>query len=114
MAEKYNIVVDQGSDYALSITYKDPSGNAMNLVGYTARMDIRTSYSAPKALLSLTTTNGGIALDGANGTVNLSISAANTANIPACNAVYDLELVSGVSVLRLIEGKFTVTPEATR
>jgi hypothetical protein len=28
--------------------------------------------------------------------------------------VYDLELVSGGNVYRIIEGKFTVTPEVTR
>jgi thiamine pyrophosphokinase len=114
MASKYNIKLDQGSDYDLSITYKDPSGNSINLAGYTARMDVRVTYSTPSTIIELTTENGMISIDSANGTINLSIDAANTANLPISNAVYDLELVSGSSVNRLIEGKFVVNPEVTR
>jgi hypothetical protein len=114
MASKYNIKLDQGSDYALSITYKDPAGNTVDLTGYTARMDVRQTYSTPTKIISLTTENGRIELGGANGTINLSIDAANTANLPISNAVYDLELVSGGSVNRLIEGKFVVNPEVTK
>ena len=114
MASKYNIKLDQGSDYALSITYKDPTGNVVDLSGYTARMHVRQTYSTPSTIITLTTENGRIELGGANGTINLSIDAANTANLPISNAVYDLELVGGSSVNRLIEGKFVVNPEVTR
>lgn len=114
MASKYNIKLDQGADYGLSITYKDPSGNAMNLVGQTARMYVRATYTTPTKIIQLTTENGMISIDGANGIINLSISAANTANLVATNSVYDLEIVDGNNVTRLIEGKFTVTPEVTK
>ena len=114
MASKYNIKLDQGSDYSLSLTYKDPTGNVIDLTGYTARMDVRMTHTTPSKIISLTTENGMIQLDAANGVINLSIDAANTANLAATNSVYDLELVTGNNVLRLIEGKFAVTPEVTK
>ena len=114
MANTYNMVVEQGATYTLSITYKDPTGNAIDLTAYTARMMVRSSHAAPSPILTLTTENGAIELGDANGTINLTIDAANTANLPATNSVYDLELDNGSAVTRLIEGVFQVKPEVTR
>ena len=111
----YNITINQGADYGLSLAYKDAESNVIVLTGYTARMAVRSSYSAPTEIIRLTTENGMISIDEANGVINLSITAANTANIPASNCVYDLELISpSGSVERLIEGKAEITPEVTR
>ena len=56
-----------------------------------------------------------ISLGGAAGTITLTISATDTAALSAPqNGVYDLELVSGSTVTRLVQGTFLVTPEATR
>jgi len=114
MANTVNIVIDQGADYSLSLTWKDSTGNAINLTGYTARSMVRHSYHSPQPLISLTTENGGIEIDGANGVINVSMTAAQTANLPASNCVYDLEVVNGTSVTRLIEGAARITPEVTR
>lgn len=111
----HNITIPQGADFGLSLAYKDATGNAMVLTGSTARMAIRTSYAAPTELIRLTTENGMITIDEANGVINLAISAANTANLPASNCVYDLELVSASNtVVRLIEGTVRISPEVTR
>jgi tRNA threonylcarbamoyladenosine modification (KEOPS) complex Pcc1 subunit len=97
------------------LTYKDSAGNLVNLTGYTARMMLRSSFTAASSILSLTTENSRIALGGAAGTITLTISATDTAALSAPQSgVYDLELVSGSTVTRLIQGTFTVTPEATR
>lgn len=111
---KQNITIQQGADYGLQIQYLDPTGNAVNLTSYTARMDIRTTYTAPTAVIRLTTENGRIMIGAANGYINLALTGAETANIPASNCVYDLELVNGSSVIRLLEGKVTITPEVTK
>jgi thiamine pyrophosphokinase len=111
----YNLTIQQGADFNLSLAYKDATGNVIGLTDYTARMAIRSSYAAPTELIRLTTENGMITIDDDAGVINLSITAANTANLVAANAVYDLELVSAAnSVIRLIEGKATITPEVTR
>jgi len=77
-------------------------------------MQVRSSYDSPTAILSITT-DSGITLGGAAGTISLNASATTTAAITAQVALYDLELVSSSGVVtRLLEGKFTITPEVTK
>jgi hypothetical protein len=48
-------------------------------------------------------------------TIELEISAADTADVEAMKAVYDLELESaGGDVTRLLEGEALISPEVTR
>jgi hypothetical protein len=86
----------------------------VNLTGYTARMNIRSTVDATTILHSLTTENSGIALGGAAGTVDLLISATDTALFTFGTAVYDLELISGTVVTRLLSGNVTLSKEVTR
>lgn len=109
----YHMKLEQGSTFGLTITYKDSNGDAIDLTGYTARMAMRRNYEDTE-LISLTTANGRIALGGTAGTVTLTISAADTATLPSVEGVYDLELVSGDTVDKLIAGTFTVAREVTR
>lgn len=121
---RYDIVVDQGSTFRKTITWKDSSGSAVNLTGYTARMQARTTMSASSTIVQLTTANGGITLGGSAGTIDLYISDTDTAEFPtavpsgfsdALVGVYDLELISGSGdVTRLLHGDFIVNPEVTR
>ena len=86
----------------------------MNTTGFSARMQLRTSYSAASASLELTTANGRISLTNA-GVITLSLTATETAALAAGRYVYDLEMVSsGGQVTRLLEGVVTVSPEVTR
>lgn len=111
---KYNIVCPQGSTFVKQIIYTIDDA-PVNLSGFTARMQVRGSYSSENFVLELSTENGGITLGGALGTIDIFISDAVTQSIRAKEYVYDLELVSsGLQVSRLIEGKFLVTPEVTR
>lgn len=110
----YKVTIEQGATFALVLTWKDSAGAPIDLTGYTARMQIRTSARAATATLALTTENGRIALGGAAGTITLSISAVDTAALAARPYVYDLELVTGASVTRLLDGECLVTPEVTR
>ena len=40
-AGTYDVIVDQGSDFALEVTIKDDSTNVTDLTGYSARAHIR-------------------------------------------------------------------------
>lgn len=113
-AGTYNIVADQGATFSRTLTWKTDAGTLVNLSGYTARMQVRATVDAPTTVLSLTTENGGITLGGALGTIALSVSATSTAALTPGTFVYDLELVSGSTVTRLVQGTFTVRPEVTR
>ena len=119
-AAQHDLVVEQGATWSQAVIWKTGSpATAVNLTGYTARMQLRTSVTASTAALSLTTENGRIALTAGSGagagTITLSISATDTAALAAGRYVYDLELVSGGGlVTRVMEGVVTVSAEVTR
>lgn len=115
LGNRFDIEINQGATYQLTVTWKDSAGTAINLTGYTARMQVRETYSSASTIVSLTDASG-ITLGGAAGTIAILISATTTAALTApFSGVYDLELVSaGGVVTRLLQGAATVTPEVTR
>lgn len=114
-AGSHDFLCEQGATFNPVLTWKDGAGVAVNLSGFSARMEVRSSVSAADAIIRLDTTNGRISLGGSAGTVSLLISAADSAALSAGAFVYDLELVSGAGVVtRLLQGRFVVSPEVTR
>jgi hypothetical protein len=102
----------QGSTFNQSLTYSI-DGVPVNLTGYAARMQVKEKYSSTVKQLDLTTSNGGITLGGALGTITINATATQTSTIVPKEYIYDLELVYISTVNRIIEGKFIVTPEVT-
>ena len=115
LGNRFDITINQGATFELTVTWKDSTGAAINLTGYSARMQVRETYSSASTVVSLTDASG-ITLGGAAGTIAILISATTTAALTApFSGVYDLELVSaGGVVTRLLQGAATVTPEVTR
>jgi len=110
---KYNIKARQGSTFNFNFTIST-DGTPWNLTGYSAAMQVRTSASSSKKILSLTSSSG-ITLGGAAGTVAVTASAATLAAIPASTYVYDFELTyPNGTVVALLEGKFTISAEVTK
>ena len=103
----------QGANFDYSLTWT-VGGSAVNLTGYSARMQVR--QYAESTAVTLSFVNGtGITLGGTAGTIALAAVATATSAIDAGQYVYDLELVSGAGyVTRLVEGTFTVVAEVTR
>jgi tRNA threonylcarbamoyladenosine modification (KEOPS) complex Pcc1 subunit len=113
-ATTYDILIEQGATFSQLVTYKE-SGVAVNLTGYTARMQVRSTLESASTVVELTTANGRIALGGAAGTITLTISATDTAALTAGRGVYDLELVSGSGIVtRLLQGVATISRNVTR
>lgn len=84
-----------------------------DLTGFTARMSIKDKIGCT-VLHSLTTENGGIALDNVNKTITLTIAATETDDFAWTRGVYDLEMVSPLGVVTcLLCGKISVTKEVT-
>jgi hypothetical protein len=110
---KYNFICPQGSTFSKQLTWTIQD-EPVNLETYTARMQVREKYSSKFVIVDINTENGGITLGGDEGTILLYISDEATQQIVAKNYVYDLEMVSSSEVIRLIEGKFIVTPEVTK
>jgi hypothetical protein len=110
---KYNMICPQGATFTKRLTWTIDDV-PVDLTGYTARMQARTSYSATcDPIFDITTENGGITLDD-EGNIDLLIDSSDTESFVAKEYLYDLELDSGSEVYRIIEGKFIVTPEVTR
>jgi hypothetical protein len=115
-AGSHNFYMEQGATFQHQLTWQDAALDPINVTGYTAQMQLRTTEEAadPPAL-TLTTENNRITLGGAAGTITLLVTAADTALLAAGSYVYDLELISGAGfVTRLIEGAVTVDREVTR
>ena len=126
-AGKYNFTIEQGTTVKLELAYKDVSGSAIDLTGYSGRMQIRpdfadntkTSYIYLSS--SLNADGTGLNFSGSNGTttpasgtIGLFISAVSSSALKFDTAYYDIELESGSIVTRLLQGTITLSREVTR
>lgn len=113
---KVNLTIYQGSTFRWRATLKSGSPAVpVDLTGYTARMQIRTTVDAAAAEVDLTTENGGITLGDAAGTIDLYLTAAATTLYAWPEGVYDLELIApNGDVTRRLRGGVVVSPEVTR
>jgi hypothetical protein len=120
-ARRHNITIEQGATWAIGIRLRayapacPAQTSPLELTGHTARMQIRPHAKSDEILCELTTENGGILLDSPDpGHITLLLTAASTRALNFDYAVYDLELASGNTVWRLLQGKVKFSPEITR
>lgn len=108
MAQKVNIVLDQGTTFSTTYEFTDDNGDPIDFSVYTGAAQMRKSYTT-STYYPFTVGLGN------TGIISLSMSPANTSLITAGRYVYDLEVTdqSGVTS-RLVEGIVTVTPQVTR
>lgn len=115
-AGTYDIVIEQGATYALPVTITVPG---VDYTGYTARAKVRDLFtSAGTTLVSFTVTNGAQSVG--SYALTLSLTATQTAALSATASgrnyaigFWDLEIVSGATVNRILQGKVTLAMEAT-
>jgi hypothetical protein len=124
-AAKYSFVIEQGATLDFQIDWTDDSGSAIDLTGYHARMQIRPQVESNEVFISLSSSlqpdGTGLNLSGSNGAYPLSsgsigvyISAYSSSLLNFGKAVYDLEMVSGNYVTRLMEGYVNLSKNVTR
>jgi hypothetical protein len=108
-AGKLNLVVEQGATFARTCTILN-NGTAVNLTGKTLRGKLRRKPTDASAAADFT-----IAVtNAAGGVFTLGLSATTTATMVAEPHFYDIELVDGATVTRLMEGTAYVSFEVTR
>ena len=110
-AATYDLVIDQGSDFAIDLTITE-AGAAKNLAGYAGRAQLRSTHAASSATASFTVA----IINASTGKLKMQMSAATSTGITAGRYVYDLEIhTSGNAIVkRLIQGSVTINPEVTR
>ena len=124
-AGNYTFTIEQGATTDFEIIWTDSNGSRVDLTSYSARMHIRSDYGSSGTLYaslssSLDTDGTGLNLSGSSGTnplasgsIGLVISAASSSNFTFDEARYDLEMVSGSYVTRLLQGKVKLSKEVT-
>jgi len=110
-AARYDLVIDQGSDFAVEFTVAE-SGVVKNLTGYSARAQLRPSKGSSTLSASFVCTTP----SPTNGKINMSLANGVSAGLTAGRYFYDLEIHTGSNVIvsRLLFGEVTITQEVTR
>lgn len=86
-----------------------------NITGFTARMQLRSLPDSPDVVLNLTTENGGIAITGPQGLIEVHATAAQTTAIDEGPYYYDIEIQSNSGIVtRVAQGQAIVSAEVTR
>jgi len=115
-AGKLNLIIEQGTTYTKTLTFKDGAGVPLDITGWTFDGQIRRTYNSSDILASFTfvilnqVTN--------TGEVELSLTDTETMAIPAdykvSNYVYDIETTVGSVVTRVVEGNVSFSAEVTK
>ena len=118
-AAKYTIIVKQGSTFQLGIVYRDSNGDPIDLTGYDARMQVRKGYADfdDNIYADLTTTEASgssLTITPPSGSIDILIGSEITEQFNFDDGLYDLEVVTGSFVDRILEGKVKVHREVTR
>ena len=110
-AGNYDIVIDQGSDFALAISLSE-DGSPINLGSHTVSAQLRPTPSSS----TLTATFTCAITNASQGAVTMKLGRVLTANIAAGKYYYDTEIFnsSANTITRLIQGVARVTQNVTR
>ncbi|TRZ48106.1 MAG: hypothetical protein D4S01_11000 [Dehalococcoidia bacterium] len=107
----YNFTMYQGASFAKQLILKEDSV-VRDISGYTGRMQIRDKLT--KALIvTMTTENDKIVITGASGRIDLVLVATETELFNFNKALYDLEIINGTTVERVLQGEITLDRNKT-
>lgn len=110
----YNIRFHQGATWSFTLTLTDDNGTAIDLTGYTAKMQIR-DLPGGTVFETLETGGAGIVITAATGEIALTFTAAETAALTISRGMYDLKITSsGAVVTYLLKGEFVVDARITQ
>ena len=126
-AGKYSFTIEQGTTLDFEIQYKSPNNLPIDLTGYSGKMQIKSNFADnnPTTYITLSSSlagdGTGLNFSGSNGStppssgsIGIYISAASSSAFTFQTARYDLEISSGDTVTRILEGQITLSKEVTR
>ena len=110
MAFIANLFVEAGATFTREITYTNEDGTLFDLTDYTAELQVRETASSQSAVITKTPS-----ISVPDATISWTFTAAETATLTADKYVWALELTkTDGTVIRLVEGDITVSPEVVR
>jgi hypothetical protein len=122
MAAEYNINIDQGASFIITLSLKDSANDPINLTGINFRGKIKRSLADASSLADFSFNILNQTTD--TGKVEVTLSATQTAALPApasgvsrtvSKLIYDIESVDGSGfVRRWLQGLAIVSPEVTK
>jgi hypothetical protein len=114
MAGQKNFEVDQNATFSFVIEYKDDNGNAIDLTGASAKMQVRDTKGGAKLAVTLTSPSGGIVIDPIHGKLIIKMTPTQTNKLFYPKSSYDLMVVdSNGNKIKLLEGFMTLNRSVT-
>lgn len=103
----------RGETFTRVLTWRDSSGDLVDLGGYSAKLQLRDSIT--NALILELTSSSGLTLGGSAGTITWQMTTAQTIALPTGSLAYDLRMTNGTGVVTfLLYGYVTVYDTRTR
>ena len=114
MAGQKNFEVDQNATFSFVVEYKDDNGNAIDLTGASAKMQVRDVKGGTKLAVTLTSPSGGIVINGPLGKLTVTLTPTQTNKLFYPKSVYDIMVVdTNVNKIKLLEGFMTLNRSVT-
>jgi hypothetical protein len=114
MAGQKNFEVDQNATFTFVLDYKDNDGNAIDLTGASAKMQVRDAKGGTKLAVTLTSPSGGIVIDQPNGKLTIKMTPTQTNKLFYPKSSYDVMVVdSNGNKIKLLEGFMTLNRSVT-
>lgn len=114
-ANNLQLIIVQAATLIRTVTWLNPSGNPVNLSGYTAKMQFRSTVrDTGTPIISLSTSDGSIVINGVAGTVTFTISSSKTAPLSDGQTLwYNLFLTSNTGVVTPLLGGQAIVEGST-
>jgi hypothetical protein len=107
-----NLTINQGSSYKIRYLLTKNSQN-VNLLGYSARGEIKPSITSPTVLLDMNSGNLLLNTDIDNSELVMILPESFTRQLTSSLVVYYIELISPLAeVSKIVSGAITVVPQA--
>lgn len=117
MATYSNLTIDQGSTFEFTIDLDNlATGADATLTSHTGAGSVRKSHgsSTRSAAFTVKGTQSGLAtFTAADKGLTVTLTATQTSALKAGRYVYDVEIRSGSTITRVLEGQVEVTPRVT-
>ena len=114
MAGQKNFEVDQNATFSFVVEYKDEDGDAIDLTGATAKMQVRDVKGGTKLAVTLTSPSGGIVINGPLGKLTVTLTPTQTNKIFYPKSSYDVMVIdSNGNKIKLLEGFMTLNRSVT-